>query len=140
MVMPDPGIYYDSSRKQIVEKRSNRVLAKRVRKADGFEWADPFGGTFSRSDLQDFDEVFVEAVELDLDEWTRTDLLEWLQWNDPNGAYTDELADAGDYDRLTREEASELVMEKVRENYESPAEMRVLACAGRASERARRRR
>ena len=46
---------------------------------------------------------------------SRSHLLEWLQWNDPNGSYSDEMVAHEDYDPLTKEEAVEILMAVVKD-------------------------
>lgn len=90
-------------------------------------WIEPYGGTFTPSELQELDEALVEHVDHELRKWTRRALLDWLKWNDPNGSYSDEDQIRDGYDPLTRDELHELVMDSVRETYETPEEMRALA-------------
>lgn len=39
------------------------------------------------------------------DNGSREDILRFLQWNDPNGVYTDKASDDEGYDRLTYDDA-----------------------------------
>lgn len=55
--------------------------------------------------------------------WPREKLIGWLQWNDPNGAYSDEDAIRDDFPPLSVPEAVELVMAHVEEAGETPEEM-----------------
>lgn len=56
--------------------------------------------------------------------WTREDMIEWLSWNDPNGVYDDEGLDREGEDPLDDEELLDMVMFHVRDNLETPEEMR----------------
>jgi hypothetical protein len=44
---------------------------------------------------------------------SRGTLLLWLQWNDPNGVYDDEAAEAEGFDPLTVDDAWDLIAEQV---------------------------
>lgn len=46
---------------------------------------------------------------------SRESLLRWLQWNDPNGSYTDALVAHEDYDPLTKEEAVAILLAVVKD-------------------------
>jgi hypothetical protein len=35
-------------------------------------------------------ELCVEKLQIELNSWSRSDLIEWLVWNDRNGVYRDE--------------------------------------------------
>lgn len=63
--------------------------------------------------------------------WPREDLIAWLRWNDPNGSYTDEDAEAEDMEPLDVESAVDLVMGHVEENLETPEEMRSASAMSR---------
>ena len=53
-----------------------------------------------------------------LTEGTRRDLIGWLEWNDPNGCYSDADMEAEGLDPLTLEEAREAMRRQVIENAE----------------------
>ena len=57
--------------------------------------------------------------------WSRKDLISWLVWNDPNGIWTDKDMIANDMDPMTQEDAVEQVMEFVKDNRETPEEMKI---------------
>lgn len=49
--------------------------------------------------------------------WSRVDMLDWLQWNDPNGTYLDEDT-LREFDRVaTREEAQDLIIKQITEDH-----------------------
>lgn len=70
------------------------------------------------------DEKWLAAERQRLMGWPREDLIAWLRWNDPNGSYTDEDAEAEGMEPLDVESAVDLVMGHVEENLETPEEMR----------------
>ena len=47
---------------------------------------------------------------------SRETILDWLQWNDPNGAYTDERAKIEDFEPMTDNEAWQMLDETLTEN------------------------
>lgn len=49
-------------------------------------------------------------------QWSRTELIEWLSWNDHNGVYRDEqcLQEFGEI--ITKELAMEMMMNQITEN------------------------
>ena len=130
-------LYYDSDRASVLDNRTRGVVAYRRRSGQSVRWEDPHGGRFDRRDLEIFDRLLVEGVEHELRgrAWSRESLIAWLSWNDPNGAYFDEDARRDGYDPLTKPEAADLVMSFVRENYETPQEMRTLARRDRSRAR-----
>lgn len=46
---------------------------------------------------------------------SREEVVDWLQWNDPNGSHTDELADREDFDRYTEARAWKTLDEMIDE-------------------------
>lgn len=52
----------------------------------------------------------------DLETWSLEALSSWLQWNDPNGCYSDEDCDGEGLDRLTRAAALECVRNQLGED------------------------
>lgn len=74
--------------------------------------------------------VLLEHASLDLEQerqrlmtWPREKLIGWLQWNDPNGAYSDEDAIRDDFEPLDVPTAVDLIMAHVEEAGETPEEM-----------------
>ena len=53
-----------------------------------------------------------------LERGTRRDLIGWLEWNDPNGDYSDADMEAEGLDPLTLEEAREIMRRQLLENAE----------------------
>ncbi len=47
---------------------------------------------------------------------SRTDIIEWLTWNDPNGIYTDELSYKELGNLMSREEGMEILIRQIEEN------------------------
>ena len=56
-----------------------------------------------------------EALEIELNSWSRLDLLEWLCWNDRNGVYKDDesLQEFGNI--VSKEEAIEIITRQITE-------------------------
>lgn len=72
----------------------------------------------------DLQQAKILRIEADLiSRWSRQELIAWLEWNDPNGFYSDKDHRRNDMDPLEKWEAVDLVMEHVREAGESPEEM-----------------
>jgi hypothetical protein len=46
---------------------------------------------------------------------SREEIIQWLQWNDPNGSYLDKLSISEFGEALTRHEATEIVMRQISE-------------------------
>ena len=61
-------------------------------------------------------ELSGEKLEVELDSWTRTSLIEWLSWNDRNGIYKDEesLKEFGNL--VSKEEAIEIITRQITED------------------------
>lgn len=55
--------------------------------------------------------------------WTREELIDWLRWNDHNGSFTDEDAEAEGWAPLSVKGAVDIIMGHVEENFETPEEM-----------------
>lgn len=56
-----------------------------------------------------------EALETELNSWSRSELIEWLCWNDPNGVYHDEQS-LREFDNiLSKEEAIEIITRQITE-------------------------
>lgn len=51
---------------------------------------------------------------LQLNQWTRESLIQWLSNNDPNGVYSDEDSIREGMDILTKEEAIELIINQLK--------------------------
>ncbi|MEZ2336948.1 hypothetical protein AB6735_14995 [Mucilaginibacter sp. RCC_168] len=47
---------------------------------------------------------------------TRTDIIEWLMWNDPNGIYSDERSEKEFGTIMSREEGLEIMLRQAEEN------------------------
>jgi hypothetical protein len=47
---------------------------------------------------------------------TRTDIMEWLMWNDPNGIYSDERSIKELGNIMSREEGIEIMLRQAEEN------------------------
>jgi len=56
-----------------------------------------------------------EALETELNSWSRLELIEWLCWNDRNGVYRDEQS-LQEFDNiLGKEEAIEIITRQITE-------------------------
>lgn len=54
-----------------------------------------------------------DALEVELNSWSRLDLIEWLSWNDRNGVYKDEDS-MREFDTiLGKEEAIEIITRQI---------------------------
>lgn len=73
---------------------------------------------------QERDAGWLAAERQRLMKWPREELIAWLRWNDPNGSYTDEDAEAEGWDPLDVEGSVDIIMKHVEENLETPEEMR----------------
>ncbi len=56
-----------------------------------------------------------EALETELNSWSRLDLIEWLSWNDRNGVYKDEDSIREFDNILSKEEAIEIITRQITE-------------------------
>lgn len=73
------------------------------------------------------DEKWLAQERARLIKWPRDDLMAWLRWNDPNGSFTDEDAEAEDMEPLDVKGAVDIIMQHVEENLETPEEMSAAA-------------
>lgn len=54
-----------------------------------------------------------DALETELNSWSRLELIEWLCWNDPNGVYRDKQS-LQEFDNiLSKEEAIEIITRQI---------------------------
>jgi hypothetical protein len=56
-----------------------------------------------------------EALETELNSWSRLELIEWLCWNDRNGVYRDEQSMQEFDNILGKEEAIEIITRQITE-------------------------
>lgn len=75
-----------------------KILSEQERKSD---W---------RYNLMDLDESGLHA---ELKQMSRETLIEWLEWNDPNGVYSDEDSDNEGMKRLTKNDAEQIIIDKL---------------------------
>ena len=68
-------------------------------------------------------EEWLSAERARLLKWDRHQLIDWLQWVDPNGTWSDEDMVRGDMDPMDVVEAVDQVMNFVEETLETPEEM-----------------
>jgi hypothetical protein len=52
---------------------------------------------------------FSTAKFSEISEWSREEIISWLQWNDRHGEYSDEEAELYGWDPLSKEEALKIV-------------------------------
>jgi hypothetical protein len=57
-----------------------------------------------------------DALENELNSWTRLDLIEWLCWNDRNGVYKDEQSLQEFGNTVSKEEAIEIITRQISES------------------------
>jgi hypothetical protein len=58
-------------------------------------------------------ELKKEALEAELNSWSRLELIEWLCWNDRNGVYRDEQS-LQEFDNiLSKEDATEIIVRQI---------------------------
>lgn len=57
----------------------------------------------------------------ELENCTRETIISWLQWNDPNGIYSDELSLKEFGCMMSREEGKEIMIRQIEENFIDPA-------------------
>lgn len=55
------------------------------------------------------------SLEEELNCWSREKLISWLNWNDPNGIWSDEESIAERYEPLTRETACSYILKLLTE-------------------------
>ena len=56
-----------------------------------------------------------EALETELNSWSRLDLIEWLSWNDRNGVYKDEESLQEFGNTVRKKEAIEIIIRQITE-------------------------
>lgn len=56
-----------------------------------------------------------DALETELNKWSRLDLIAWLCWNDRNGVYKDEESMQEFGNRVSKEEAIEIITRQITE-------------------------
>lgn len=56
-----------------------------------------------------------DALEKELNYWSRLDLIEWLCWNDSNGVYKDEESLQEFGNTVSKEEAIEIIARQITE-------------------------
>lgn len=56
-----------------------------------------------------------EVLEVELNSWTRLDLIEWLSWNDRNGVYKDNESLQEFGNTVNKEEAIEIISRQITE-------------------------
>lgn len=106
----------------VVDRRNGRVMGQR-----GCQPPDQGFPHWSRraQSIAALDAAFLRWMRWWLrHHYTRDQLIDWLQWNDPNGAYTDEHARHEQHPPLTHAEAADLAFEHVLETKETLEEMR----------------
>ncbi len=57
-----------------------------------------------------------EELLKEIETCTLENIIEWLQWNDPNGIYTDELSRKEFGNVMSREEGMEIMIRQIEEN------------------------
>ena len=57
-----------------------------------------------------------EALFRELKTYTRETIISWLQWNDPNGIYTDDLSLQEFGNMISREEGMQIIIRQIEEN------------------------
>jgi hypothetical protein len=60
-------------------------------------------------------ELSGDKLQLELNEWSREDLIEWLCWNDRNGVYRDEESLHEFGNKVSKEEAIEIINRQISE-------------------------
>lgn len=120
--------YVDESgngRGVVVDMRDGRVMGQRL--GAPLSASTPFRRWgFDRSqNIEALDTAFLRWMHGRLlTDYSREALIDWLSWNDRNGAYTDEEARREGQPPLTHAEAAGLVFEHVVDTKETPEEMR----------------
>ena len=56
-----------------------------------------------------------DALETELNSWSRLDLIEWLSWNDRNGVYRDDESLQEFGNTVSKEEAIEIITRQITE-------------------------
>ena len=102
----------------VIDRRNGRVMGRR-RGGVAPRWRD------AQYAIDALDTAFLRWMRRQLvRRYTREALIEWLSWNDPNGAYSDEDAYREGQPPLTHEEAADLAFEHVADTKETLEEMR----------------
>ena len=60
-------------------------------------------------------ELRADALETELNSWSRLELIEWLCWNDRNGVYKDEESLQEFGNTVSKEEAIEIIIRQITE-------------------------
>ena len=60
-------------------------------------------------------ELWGDALETELNSWSRIDLIEWLSWNDRNGVYRDDESLQEFGNKVSKEEAIEIIIRQITE-------------------------
>ena len=60
-------------------------------------------------------ELSDDALETELNSWSRLELIEWLSWNDRNGVYRDEESLQEFGNTVSKEEAIEIITRQITE-------------------------
>ena len=126
LVYEDPE---GTGRGEVVDRRDGRVMGYRHSvRGPGVAAFDPRAPHWSNSRRQSvsaLDTAFLRWMRWWLlHGYTRDQILSWLEWNDPNGAYSDEDAAREGQPPLTHAEAADLAFEHVAETKETLEEMR----------------
>ena len=119
LVYEDPE---GDGRGDVVDRRNGRVMGQRGRQPPGQGF--PHWSRRAQS-MGALDTAFLRWMRWRLlYHYTRDQLIDWLEWNDPNGAYSDEAADREGQPPLTHGEAADLAFDHVLETKETLEEMR----------------
>ena len=112
-------------RGEVVDRRDGRVMGRRYLTRGGQGSQNSHWGVGRHQSVGALDAAFLRWMRWRLTHhYTRGQLLDWLQWIDPNGAYWDEAYREGEPPPLTHEEAADLAFEHVAETKETLEEMR----------------
>jgi hypothetical protein len=60
-------------------------------------------------------ELISPALEMELNTWSRLDLIDWLCWNDRNGVYKDKESLQEFGNKVTKKEAIEIITRQITE-------------------------
>ena len=111
-----PRYFYqdpDRNGRGYVYNREYEVIAQR---ASPGEWRN-LGGVATEGLDDEHDAAFYRWTRQQVRRWSRGRLIQWLQWNDPNGSYDDPD------DPLTHEDLVDLLMDQVEETKATPEEV-----------------
>ena len=122
--IPTRYLRYDDLTGEVIDQRDGRVMglrySARAARGHGPQW-----NASRRQSIGALDAAFLRWMRWRLaHHYTRDQLIDWLRWNDPNGAYSDEDADREGQEPLTHEEAADLAFEHVVDTKETLEEMR----------------